>query len=220
MKKGVYKRNKKILGIGINDSNYVTQTYKIVDGKRVKDYSCPYYMRWYDMLKRVTGRVNINGNSKSYDGVAICEEWTYFSNFKSWMEQQDWEGKHLDKDLLSKGEKIYSPETCCFVDRSINNFLIDRGAFRGDCALGVAKMKKQGLKKAYKCDISKYGERERLGYFETEQEAHKAWQLAKWKYGQELLQEQTDPRVIQAMHVILHKLGEDWSLGRITEKLV
>ena len=62
----------------------------------------------------------------TYKGCSVCEEWLTFSNFKSWMEQQDWEGKQLDKDLLVYKNKIYSPETCVFVSSVINSFFVEK----------------------------------------------------------------------------------------------
>ena len=99
----------------------------------------------------------------TYKDVTCCEEWLTFSNFKSWMEQQDWEGKDLDKDLLVYQNKIYSPETCCFLSHKINTFLTTSAKIRGDQPIGVYWHKRD------KCYISKIrtGNRkfEVLGYF-------------------------------------------------------
>ena len=73
-----------------------------------------------------------------YKDITCCQEWLIFSNFKSWMKQQDWEGKQLDKDLLIYQNKIYSPETCVFVDRKINQFLVKSNNSRGKYPLGVS----------------------------------------------------------------------------------
>ena len=53
------------------------------------------------------------------------------------MMQQDCEGKHLDKDILFEGNKVYSPDTCVFVDGVVNTFLNDCAATRGEWPLGV-----------------------------------------------------------------------------------
>lgn len=123
--------SKLVAGVGINDADYKV-TYH-VDGKQVM---CPYYRRWKNMLSRC---YNVNNQKKNhtYKSCSVCEEWVYFSNFKSWMENQDWEGKVLDKDLRLIDNKIYSPESCLFIDQRINKFLTDSGKSRGDYPIGV-----------------------------------------------------------------------------------
>lgn len=59
----------------------------------------------------------------SYLGCKICNEWLVFSNFKAWMETQDWEGKELDKDIY--GQELYSPDTCLMVRPDVNKFFRD-----------------------------------------------------------------------------------------------
>ena len=72
----------------------------------------------------------------TYKGCSVSEEWHTFSNFKAWMEKQQWEGKQLDKDILFEGNKVYSPEPCVFVTRKTNMFTTDRAA-RGSGLLGM-----------------------------------------------------------------------------------
>ena len=196
-----------ILGVGIRDIKYPTRDK---NGK-----ACPYYLRWTNMLKRAYCPKFLKSRP-TYQDCSVCEEWLTFSNFKRWMESQDWEGKVLDKDLLSLGSKIYSPDTCLFVSQSINSFVLDKKSCRGLYPLGV------NYDRGYRayCNNPFTRKHKHLGRYDTPEEAHKAWQLAKWEYGRELLSKQTDPRVIQAMHVILHRLGEDWAAGRETESLI
>lgn len=107
-------RNKKVHGVGVNDADYSVS--KDVDGKRVL---CPFYFRWKDMLSRCYGRSSLS-RFPTYRDVTVCDEWLLFSNFKRWMEAQDWKGKELDKDFVIFGSKVYSPETCVFIDKSLN----------------------------------------------------------------------------------------------------
>lgn len=103
----------RVIGVGINDADYDT----CVNGS-----VCPYYRKWADLLRRCYSKRFLEKRS-SYKGCTVCKEWHTFSNFKRWMEKQDWEGKVLDKDLLSGDDKIYSPDTCVFLPSKINNFL-------------------------------------------------------------------------------------------------
>ena len=46
---------------------------------------------------------------------------------------------HLDKDILIKGNKLYSSETCCLVPPNVNYLFTKRNALRGDTPIGVSK---------------------------------------------------------------------------------
>ena len=63
----------------------------------------------------------------TYKDVTVCEEWHNFQNFAEWMEDnydpEIMQGWQLDKDILFKGNKIYSPDTCRLVPAEINDTL-------------------------------------------------------------------------------------------------
>lgn len=100
------RRSKKLVcGVGINDSEYPTSLFGVEEGSRKLLWRCPYYTTWHNMISRVYSG---HKNCSAYHDVVVCEEWLLFSNFKSWMETQDWEGKELDKDIFGDG-KLYSP---------------------------------------------------------------------------------------------------------------
>jgi hypothetical protein len=219
LKKGTYKRTKKVYGVGINDADYkIYHQIKCGDGTRKTLWVCPYYSTWCSMLERCYGRRS-KDKRPTYAGVTICDEWLTFSNFKAWMEQQDWEGKYLDKDYMSviTGKKIYSPENCKFVTRDLNNFLTASGSKRGEYPLGVSYKKKIGK---YQSLIGANGLRRYLGVFDDPFSAHKAWQMAKIELCDEWIDLLDDENLICAMERIRGVLKEDWSAGRITEKLV
>ena len=89
-----------VFGVGLNDANYTVNP--VVSGK---SYLCSIYSRWQGMLERCYSK-KYQVLSKTYSECTVCEEWLTFSNFKTWMEQQDWKGKQLDKDIIKKGNKI------------------------------------------------------------------------------------------------------------------
>ena len=120
-----------------------------------------------------------------------------FSNFKAWMEVQDWEGKQLDKDILFPDNKTYSEYTCVFVDQRVNSFLTDSNAARGSCMIGVS-WHKRIEKYIARCN-SGSGDAAFLGYFENEIEAHLAWKAYKHKLACKLADEQVDSRVAEAL---------------------
>ena len=77
---------------------------------------------WYCMIKRCYDKDNVN--YKYYKDCTVCDKWLVFSNFLEWYRINHIDDYHLDKDILSKGKKIYSPETCCFIPQAINKLLV------------------------------------------------------------------------------------------------
>lgn len=100
--------SKMVRGVAINDADYQVSNNKV-------GIICPYYRFWFDMINRC-----YSGKQNTYSDVSVCDDWLIFSSFKDWMIDKDYSGKHLDKDLLVYGNKIYSPETCMFIPEYIN----------------------------------------------------------------------------------------------------
>lgn len=206
------KKYKRIVyGVGINDADYAVQQWKTIgyraDGRQIQEliWECPYYTRWKSIVGRCCSE-HIKQKQPAYKDCSICEEWLIFSNFKMWMERQDWEGKHIDKDILGGGCKIYSPETCCFVPPSVNMFLTDRKNRRGQYLLGVG-ITAEGK---YRSRISINGQEKFLGVFNTEREAHEAWLSAKLLAAKDLAQEIDDIVISTALISRYEKLLENF----------
>lgn len=185
-----------VYGVGINDADYLVTIEDIVDGKRKVIWRCPFYSRWMNMFERCYS-LKFHIRRPTYSDCSVAKDWHKFSSFKRWMEKQDWEGKQLDKDLLFPGNKIYGPDTCIFIDNSVNNFLLERGAARGDLPLGVHFNKKKNKFQATCSSV--LGKRKNLGYFETAKEAHKAWLDFKFEQAKILASLQVDQRVAKAL---------------------
>ena len=196
------KMKKLVRGVGINDSDYVTQKFEqlgYVNGKQKQKliWACPFYQAWRNMLDRCYSN-KLQEQQPTYKGCSVTDEWLTFSNFKNWMEKQDFVDKQLDKDLLFEGNKVYSPETCVFVTKSVNMFTIDRGAARGKCRIGVTWHK--GVNKFLsQCSNPFTKKKENLGYFTCEQEAHEAWLTRKLELAYELAAIQADERVAESL---------------------
>lgn len=90
-------------------------------GEKYEDNIEAYHV-WRDMLSRCYDENCCN--YKNYSDCEVCEEWFNFQNFVNWYNvnfyQVPGECVQLDKDILYKGNRIYSPETCVFVPSSIN----------------------------------------------------------------------------------------------------
>lgn len=149
---------KPVCGIGINDANYLTEVNKV---------SCPFYAKWTSMLKRCYSD-SLHKRHPTYIDCTVSSEWLLFSNFKAWMIRQDWEGMHLDKDLISAGNKVYSAEFCVFVSSAMNALLTDHRSARGGFPQGV-NLHKKNSKFVARCGVN--GKRKYLGSFSTPEEA-------------------------------------------------
>lgn len=187
------KPKRLVNGIGINDAWYATG-YTDAQGKR---QVCPFYVVWSGMLERVLSG-NFHQRQPTYQGCTVEEDWKTFSKFRSWMEQQDWQGKCLDKDLLVLGNKHYGPDTCLFVPRSINSLTVLRGNGRGTLPLGVTSSVING-RTYYIAKCSFYGKQKTIGSFKTPGEAEQAYLAAKKEYLLDVAVQQTDPRLKQAL---------------------
>lgn len=193
---------KLVCGVGINDADYVVVKYETtgyVDGvrKRKLVWICPFYRTWKNMLKRCYS-TKYQEERPTYKGCSVSEEWLRFSNFRTWMEKQQWEDKQLDKDLLFGGNKVYSDKACVFVSSVVNSFTSDCGASRGEWLIG-ASWNKEKSKFQSGCSNPFTRKQENLGYFTCEKEAHQAWIKRKLELAHLLAAEQTDERIGKAL---------------------
>jgi len=194
--------NKLVCGVGINDLPYRAQVKEEVTkngGKRIQKsvFTCKYYTAWTDMLTRCYSKKLLE-SYPTYIGTSVCSEWLYATAFKKWMDQQDWHGKCLDKDIIVPGSKLYSPETCAFVLQATNLFVIARDASRGEYPIGVYLLKRTGKYQA-QCKNPFTGKKEHLGYFSTPEEAHEAWRKRKHELAQLVAATESDIRVVEAL---------------------
>lgn len=104
---------------------------KLVRGVGVNNITCKVgnkhdreYLLWVGILHRCYAKDNRPKN-RSYVDCSISEEWKDYSKFKSDIAEMYGFGKkgwHLDKDILVKGNRVYSKETCCFLPARVNVF--------------------------------------------------------------------------------------------------
>lgn len=95
---------------------------------------------WTSMNSRCKNASYSNSLS-AYVGCSVCDEWEDYKNFEKWCFENlyncNGEKLELDKDLLVKGNKIYSPNTCCFLPKRINVLITSRRAYKNGLPPGV-----------------------------------------------------------------------------------
>ena len=151
--------------------------YRVSENKR--HTNC--YLLWKGMLHRCYDK-KYHKKHLTYKDCEVCEEWLNFQNYAKWKQENYYqvndEKMHLDKDILIKGNKIYSPKTCVFVPHTINELFTKSDKTRGNLPIGVSYDKESKKYKAY-CKIN--GKQKTLGRFDTPQEAFQVYKIAKEK---------------------------------------
>lgn len=188
-------------GVAINDANYPVRESITINGKTVETWKCPFYQKWKSMIKRCYNHKQLERN-ETYKYCYVCEEWLTFSNFKSWMETQDWEGKELDKDLLVDNNKLYSEKTCVFISHSLNSAIAVRRK-KSNLKLGVHISKNKFVSQ---CERDCLGKKRWIGVFNTENQAHRAWVIAKLEVIDYYLSKSECEKVTRGLTRIRNKL--------------
>ena len=161
---------------------------------------------WQNMLSRC-----YNNNTEyvgKYESCSVSEYFLHFKNFRLWCDEQvgfnekDDKGKAfaLDKDVLIKGNLLYSENTCCFIPREINNLLLTSKNLRGDLPVGVQRTKTKVVR--FLAALSKNGTPRYLGVYNTPEEAFLAYKQAKEAYIKDVAnkwKDKIDPRVYEAL---------------------
>jgi len=182
---------KLVYGVGINDGKYPAK----VNSKHLTEYHL-----WQHFLLRCYN-FKFQKKHPTYIGCQASENFKSYSYFYEWCQSQigfGQEGFHLDKDLLFRGNKVYSEGTCLFLPRKLNNLLTCRKNCRGSLPVGVS-FHRNGFQA--QCCTDKTSSRS-LGYFHTAEEAFQAYKQAKEafiKRQAEKWKALIDPRAYEAL---------------------
>ena len=182
-----------VYGVGILGTKYPSK----INGVITKEY-----VLWKNMLKRCYSDKYQN-KYPTYIDCEASDKFKSYEYFYEWCHKQvgfDNQGWHLDKDLLTKGNKVYSEDSCIFIPQEINSLLINNTASRGEHLIGVYWNKRAN---AFVSRVNKNkGESEWLGYFNTELEAFNTYKQAKESFVKEQAEkwkDQIDPRAYEAL---------------------
>lgn len=126
-----------VCGVGMEGTKYPVT----INGQKTKEYAS-----WSAMITRCYTKTFSNGKNHyyRYEDVKVCDEWLLYENFYEWLHNQEnfdklilLNNSAVDKDILIKGNKIYSPDTCCLVPQNVNALFIKSDRARGEFPIGV-----------------------------------------------------------------------------------
>lgn len=150
------------------------------------------YVSWQNMLQRCYDE-KLHKKHPTYKNCEVSKEWHNYTNFGDWFKNNYYEVKGekmcLDKDILHKSNKIYSPDNCIFVAENINKLFVKRDNDRGEYPIGVSYYKARGKFRAY-CHIYDFEENKTkqkfLGYYNNSQQAFEVYKQFKEKHIKEV----------------------------------
>lgn len=183
-------------GIGVKGMQY--PAWK--GGKNTREY-----VTWEGMLNRCTQKYW--DKFPTYIGTTCSDSFKHYSYFYEWCQEQigfgnkDDNGKiwQLDKDLLIKGNKVYSEDNCVFVPQRLNYLLLKSNATRGKHLLGVTRCTRT---KSLRVRCSVDGKERHLGCFRNQDDAFQAYKEFKEGYIKEVAEQyktRVDARVYNAL---------------------
>ena len=159
-----------VYGVGIVGTKYPSK----VNGVITKEYGL-----WKRMLERCYSD-DFKKRNPTYIGCEVSDNFKSYEYFYEWRHKQIGfgnQGWQLDKDLLVKGNKVYSEDSCVFLPAEINMVLVKCTASRGEHLIGVCW---HNASKSFIARVHKNkGKSEYLGLFKTEIEAFNAYKTAK-----------------------------------------
>lgn len=180
---------KSVFGVGITGDKYPTR----INGHKLKEYEA-----WHGVLERCYDE-KCKIKQPTYKNASCCKEWLYYPNFYEWLHSQENFEKWLngnrwcvDKDILVKGNKIYSPDTCCLVPNNVNVLFIKSDALRGDLPIGVSIHPQHKGKYYVQFSASKDNKRKNVfvGLYHDVEEAFYAYKIEKEKYIKKVAKEE------------------------------
>lgn len=201
------------------NGDWVKSYRDIVDGEKYR-FKTRGGMLWSNLNTRCYG---ITPNNQSYS--LISNGFPDYNTFVTWcqsqygyMKQEEsgrfWE---LDKDIKYHNNKVYSEDSCIFVPHEVNSLFCATDKSRGMLPLGVSEHKR-AYDTAYRmrCCMNKSTKEDKV--YETVQDAHQAWQLAKITRLEEVASKYEDhTNLADALCLHIERIYNDFISNRETK---
>lgn len=138
------------------------------------------YGTWSGMMFRCYGEGRDSTTLRNYGDCTVCSLWHNFQNFAEWCQTQPemlHKDSSLDKDIRVKGNRVYSPDTCCFVPLYINTAITGVKHQNSTGKAGVWK-----FKDSYVSEITVFSDKACLGSFDNREDAAFLYKQVKKAY--------------------------------------
>lgn len=172
-----YSKMRLVHGVGLNDG----KKRCVLNGVQV-----PEYVFWKGMLKRCYCE-KYKKKYPTYAGCSVSDNFKSYSYFYDWCHKQigfDGDNWQLDKDLLLRGNKLYSEELCVFLPNEINSLIRIRTSKKGDLPMGVSVNPWSGR---FFSKMRKNGKMFYIGTYDDPESAFFAYKKAKEDYVQSVV---------------------------------
>ncbi len=169
-------KRRMVCGVGFDSKG----KYKSSDGsKPTKIYSV-----WRGMIERCYNPKQL-ARRPTYIGCTVDERWHDYQVFAEWYDNYKYKGKgyEMDKDILVKGNKLYSPETVCLVPRDVNALFPNAKKARGKYPQGVNYYEPLN---SYCSRVRINNKLKHLGYYGTPNEAYEVYKKEKERHVKEM----------------------------------
>jgi hypothetical protein len=138
---------------------------------------------WRHMKSRCLVGSLFQDKKPTYKGCSVSDDFSDFQYFTKWHTGQKGYrhlNYQLDKDILVKGNKLYSPDTCLLVPAFVNAFCCDTA----NTHKGLAGVRQQ--ENFFRATIHDGVKNKHLGVFKTSEEAKEAYKYHKCLAAKEL----------------------------------
>ena len=160
------------------------------------------YSVWRSMIERCYDE-NKRSSNITYSDCCVCAEWHNYQNFAVWFETNYIKGLALDKDLLVKGNRIYSPDACCFLPRLINSALTTKHSDNTNDGFTGVKKEQNG----FSCQLNNYEKSIYKGIYLTAELAYEAYKKHKEDYVHGLAEEYKD-----VLTILVYNALKNWKV--------
>jgi hypothetical protein len=158
------------------------------------------YVHWSSMLTRCYTET-YQERFPTYIGCSVDRQWHNYQEFAEWCNWQIGfnEGYVLDKDILIKGNKVYSPETCVLVPPELNSLVVTQVKPGKDVPAGIS-FQTSSQKYIVSCAID--GKNKNLGRYKCPEEAFAVYKGFKENLIRERAEKYKDKMDIRAYHAL------------------